>query len=285
MSHFRLLRPVGTVAVALLSLSAFGQQRYSQLETYANEYSSREVVSSNTGSALVSVRQGGGDYAQASATADYGVLKVRTFVDSAGDGYLFARAVAEAKMEDRLLIEAPGLSGTAGSFDLRYRLHAEWFARTPNGGVGGYQNINTIRFGIGASRDPASSPALISGGDQLLYDDFYSVSDGTSVGGGNINGMFTHRLHFVYGQPFYLSMALRGKNAVSDFRDAPFTAAVIADNTASLQGIPAIYDTNGNPVTGASVTSASGTNYAVPEPASMAVLGLGLAAFKRRRRS
>lgn len=93
--------------------------------------------------------------------------------------------------------------------------------------------------------------------------------------------------------------ALTGQVAVIDFnaqfRAKPFEledgSSVIGSGdfsaTATLVAIE-IYDENGNLVTDATAVGASGTTYAtirpVPEPASMAALGLGALALLRRRR-
>ncbi len=63
-------------------------------------------------------------------------------------------------------------------------------------------------------------------------------------------------------------------DGVSDFSSTATLAAIM------------VVDANGNPVSGVTVTSGSGTTYPTPEPASFAALGLGaLGALRRRRRA
>lgn len=93
-----------------------------------------------------------------------------------------------------------------------------------------------------------------------------------------IDGVNPHNVHVQFSNQAVLNF-----NAIPD--GSSFTSISDFSSTLVLSGIE-ILDSNDHPVSGVTVTSASGTNYAVltPEPGSLAALGLGAAALLRRRK-
>jgi hypothetical protein len=117
-------------------------------------------------------------------------------------------------------------------------------------------------------------------GELLFITDAGFSNQTWATSGHEVNGITPQSIHvqfsnqIVYNLPLYAD----GDNlqGTSDF-----------SATAILEGIEML-DANGNPVSGWTVTSASGTQYTmlqpVPEPTTMAVLALGAVAVLRRRR-
>lgn len=92
---------------------------------------------------------------------------------------------------------------------------------------------------------------------------------------------------FTFGVPFRLSGLLRTQIDVAspDGSAGTLSASLDMGNSVYWDGMN-LRDSTGAPVSGASLTSDSGTNYlqAVPEPGSFAVLALGALVLLRRKR-
>ena len=148
-------------------------------------------------------------------------------------------------------------------YQARYVFHVDG----TNSGLGGFADLDVK---IGSDPDEAFF-STTSG----YFEDDWATTDHS------INGQTPQHVHVQFSNQVVFntydgSLADGGTySGVSDF-----------SATLSLTAIQ-VLDANGNPVSGVTVTSASGTKYPVnptPEPATVAALGLGALACVRRRK-
>ncbi len=186
----------------------------------------------------------------AMAQADYGYLHgYSTAVNTGGTYYSYAQGYA--RFVDMITIT--GGVGT-GTFSTDYT-------------VDGTHLATGVAYSI-AQLYTSNMPAGVPG----------TIPAGTHTYAGSVNTTFTYGVPFevkaeLYSQVLFLNGGIG--SGTTDFM-----------NTATLSATH-IYDAGGHALNGMTITAASGHVYpaAVPEPATMAALGLGLVAVIRRRRS
>jgi hypothetical protein len=198
----------------------------------------------------------------ASYEVDYGVVRVLAdhgWPETQGGG--FANAGATAGWTDRVTITAPGVTnGSVGSIVFRVRVEGS-VASSGNG-----QACAIVSFGLGSQVTNCSFSGGAASGDGFGYFD---------------SSPFT----FLYGSPFDVSFEANAD--AGGFASVVGSARTDLSNTLTYEGVVEVLDASQQPVTTFAIASASGFDYAVPEPIAFAlglaaIAGLaGLAPFKQ----
>jgi len=202
-----------------------------------------------------------------------------------------ARFFINATVQDTFTIDAPGLTGTAGSANLGFRVdgvlaaavdasHPRSEGRSEGLAIVAANLVaNTTAFG--ALRADVGNPEWMGLPPVLGFSDEF------------LGGI----VHFTYGTPIDLSVGFYSEGRASaqsnDESDTvgglPATATLVSDfgSTITWAGVADLRDADGNPVTDFSALSASGADFRyriapgellpVPEPASALMLVAGLA--------
>jgi hypothetical protein len=181
--------------------------------------------------------------------ANYGALRVFGDMNWPGRaGFDHYWCISFAGFRDVMTINHPTLNGTRARITIAYRVDA---VLTSTGQVEAGSRRNSARI---------SSSANVG---NMAEDSFWQTwPDGVvefGESGDVYNQARTVTGDFFFGEPFYVGLAIRaqanGAGSVASYN------RVDGEHTATWQGINAVNDLNGNPITGYTVSSASGTNY------------------------
>jgi hypothetical protein len=216
------------------------------------------------------------------ASADYGILHLDALFDVQADDFdpamisIDGGASASGGFMDQVTIAAPGLSGTSGTFvpvvDIDGELDAGATGEDPPFVSFAEAGIVLTLFPSGQQRARACNTNQGTGPD-CLYGDPLGVHVFEPVA-------------FTFGSPFNLSVSAdagtfnRTVPGGTTHSDADFRFTV------RWLGIQDVFDQGGSPVASFQVTSASGTDWALPvfepDPRLGGLAGLGLAALLAR---
>jgi hypothetical protein len=258
---------------------------------------------------VISIGEGGGYYSKTSSTANtltdnktvirsgvysasskasYGVLK--TFASAVAGPYPddpyeyfgdFATGIA--RFTDHLTINAadPALQGTSGILTVQYRIDGSLSAA---GGTP-YSNDTNNYF---AAWSVASSTLSFNGNPWQQFSETLRPN-GQRDGDDFLGKTQTASVGFTFGEGFDFGLSITSSGVVC--WNTAQTATSDMAHSAYWGGFTSVTDTAGDAV-GYSVSSSSGHDWsqastqAVPEPTSIAALGLGaLGVLKRRRRA
>jgi hypothetical protein len=195
--------------------------------------------------------------------ANFGVLRVFGDISWPGrNGFDHYWANSFARFRDVMTINHPTRNGDGRTYRMTfsYRIDA---VLTSTGGVRNELNFAEIR-----------SSAVV-GINTLGENSFWKKwPDGLVEFGesGNVyNQTRTITALFRFGEPFYADLSIR--SSANGAGNPPSYNKVDSEHTASWQGINAITDENNNPITGYTVTSASGTDYTQPVSSALQAIG------------
>lgn len=200
----------------------------------------------------------GGVTSTASAEATYGILKASAEITKGPAIEPFNFATGSARFADTLTI-----SGGTGTADISFAFQLD----------GLLQDINA-----GESRAQVEFTVFLPETFQL-YNETFFVESGNSRAIDDL--LVTPDFIFDYDVPFQFQVDLIARVSLEESDDG--SASSQFDNTAVLTGLTV--SSGGVPVSGATISTSSGTNYPIPEPASGLMLLLGTWTLSFRRRS
>lgn len=211
--------------------------------------------------------------------ADYGILRSYSYSFNSGG---FAAAESGVAFSDWITIDAPGLTGTIGSFTGGSKVHAS-LSPSLSAHEGSTTEVDVYAFINGINMEHYEVFGWNPDGTQISYEknqiDFSNIPYD-----GNLEGI----IPFKFGVPFLISMNLRTRaQSYTDPNSSEIgsgNAMADASNTVYWLGIDNVLSGNGR-VDDFSVVSDSGTNYArsfiptsisIPEPSTLSIMLVGV---------
>ncbi len=199
-----------------------------------------------------------------SAWSNWGVLKTYGNIVHPGNTHPLDTywSNGRASFRDVVTINHPTLNGTQGMLTITYRVDANLTSSGQNPPEPhewrSFARVNT-RATIGIYVEDANWRTRPDG--TVEYGDTGNIF--------NAPRMFTAR--FTFGEPFYLGLEILSNTQVMGNYQANNVSD--AENTTTWGGFNGVTDLNGNPISGYTVTSDSGTNYTQPIPSALTATG------------
>lgn len=191
----------------------------------------------------------------------------------------------EAGFADIFTINAPGLAGTTGTLRVRLDISGS-VTSSASGEDDQFASISNADWLLNLSLGTQE------GGFQQRYGGCGMTAGQTAdcVLQGSPFGIWTtEEITFTYGTPMELSLALFATTGGRSVEGGSYSASTNLSSTVRWLGLEDVLDANGVPVPAFSVSSDSGTDWAlpVPEPAIVGLIALGLTGlgFARSRRA
>lgn len=285
--HFRLLILLGLVFVfpprasqAAPLVSANAEAAYLGSESPAQTAPSGSVIDTDSGDGEFGEPRSG----DTMAFASFGVLRASSAISvlpRSGSSPYAAFGTSTASFQDDFLIDAPGLTGTAGTVTLRFTIDGSLALEKHGSPVYSASQSSTyaqatyaVGVGIGATDVTASQ--------RLRY-------DGSTSGTPFLGVEQEYVLHFTFGtvvNDFTLRITTAAA-AAGEGSTYLSTATADLSHTAVWGGFGQVLDANNNVVSGYSFTSGSGADFTqpIPEPTAAALVALtGAVLLARRRR-
>lgn len=264
-------------AVGAPLVSANAEAAYLGSETPAQTASSGTVADADSGPGDFDEPR----YGTNTASAAFGSLTASSNIGVSARASSFPYAAfgtSTTSFTDDWLINSPGLTGTAGTLTVSFRIDGTLLVDkngTPvySASTSSTYAQATYAFGVGLA------PSDTTGSQRLRY-------DGTTSGTPFLGVWQQSTLNFVYGTSLN-DVTLRITTAAAAAGEAStYLSSTTANASATWGGFTEVRDSGGNLVTDYSFSSGSGTSYVqpVPEPATASLLLLAAAGFAGRRR-
>lgn len=269
------------VGAALIVLTTAGSASAApQLYAQANgtgTYQTQTLASGTASAASTNsyISSGVPFFHEESAAAAFGILRASVEASAGsnggGDG-TFGNAIA--RFEDDFLFTAEGMEGESGLYTFLVDVDGTLSSNYLTAPL--YEDSQAYAY---------ASLSVLQNGSGVYSATMYEYANGATTGTNFLDAPVSISVPFIFGTPFTLRVGLQvqttayalfGGESVADF-----------DHTLVWGGVASV-TSGGNPVTGYSLSSTSGTNYLspIPEPTSAALIVLtGLVIGFRRSRS
>jgi len=223
-------------------------------EVVASGIGETDFNNSSTPAVADKIFSNGGVSGEAHAIADYGILKASATLTKAPGVEPFNFGTGEAIFSEVLTI-----TGGTGTSTIAFHFKNTGSLSVP-GGNGAEATSELNVFFTDGSFQSDNQQYLINSGNSEIIDDSFT----------------TTAFNFTYGVPFSFDVRLTANVSLEETDAGTVTSDFF--NTAEIEFV----EVGGDPIE-ISVTSDSGTIYAVPEPATALIVGAGLLLWGRRR--